>query len=98
MADGEIADHADRARRHYQVTFALLALAGVAYALLQSLVAPGGYTIAFAACALALALGFVAGLAIPPRRPADAFAAHEAGDLAEVAPRESTDPEPTLSR
>ena len=40
MADGEIAQHAGRARRHYQVTFALLALAGVAYALLQSLVAP----------------------------------------------------------
>jgi len=40
MADSEIADHADHARRHYQVTFALLALAGVSYALLQSLVAP----------------------------------------------------------
>jgi len=40
MADGEIADRGDRACRHYQVTFALLALAGVSYALLQSLVAP----------------------------------------------------------
>src|SRR5579862_2519743 len=40
MAHGEIADNADRARRHYKVTFALLALAGVSYALLQSLVAP----------------------------------------------------------
>src|ERR1700751_670608 len=40
MAHGEIADNADHARRHYKVTFALLALAGVSYALLQSLVAP----------------------------------------------------------
>jgi len=39
-----------------------------------------GFTIAFAACALALALGFLVGLAIPPRRPADAFAPHETGD------------------
>ena len=50
--------------------------------ILGSTVGPGGYpsadgfTIAFAACALALALGVVAGLAIPPRRPADAFARH----------------------
>jgi MFS family permease len=44
-----------------------------------------GFTIAFAACALALALGVLAGLAIPQRRPADAFAPHEAGDLQEVA-------------
>ena len=40
-----------------------------------------GYTIAFATCAIALAIGFVVGLAIPQRRPADAFAPHEAGDL-----------------
>jgi EmrB/QacA subfamily drug resistance transporter len=40
-----------------------------------------GYTVAFAACALALMLGAAVGLAIPQRRPADAFAAHEAGDL-----------------
>jgi EmrB/QacA subfamily drug resistance transporter len=40
-----------------------------------------GYTVAFAACALALALGAAVGLAIPQRRPADAFASHEAGDL-----------------
>lgn len=44
-----------------------------------------GFTIAFAACALALAIGFVVGLAVPQRRPADAFAPHEAGDLREVA-------------
>jgi predicted MFS family arabinose efflux permease len=43
-----------------------------------------GFTVAFAACALALALGFLVGLAIPQRRPADAFAPHEAGDLQEV--------------
>jgi hypothetical protein len=30
----------ERARQHYNVTFALLALAAVSYALLQSLVAP----------------------------------------------------------
>jgi EmrB/QacA subfamily drug resistance transporter len=40
MAQSEITDQAGRARQHYQVTFALLALAGVSYALLQSLVAP----------------------------------------------------------
>jgi EmrB/QacA subfamily drug resistance transporter len=44
-----------------------------------------GFTIAFAACALALALGFLVGLAIPQRRPADAFAPHETGDLPERA-------------
>ncbi|MBV9192775.1 MAG: MFS transporter [Solirubrobacterales bacterium] len=44
-----------------------------------------GFTVAFAACALALAAGVLVGLAIPPRRPADAFSAHEAGDLAESA-------------
>jgi EmrB/QacA subfamily drug resistance transporter len=36
-----------------------------------------GFTIAFASCALALALGVVVGLAIPPRRPEDAFAGEE---------------------
>jgi hypothetical protein len=40
MADGQIADSAARPGQHYQVTFALLALAGVSYALSQSLVAP----------------------------------------------------------
>ena len=40
-----------------------------------------GYTVAFAACALALAVGALVGLAIPQRRPADAFVSHEAGDL-----------------
>jgi MFS family permease len=44
-----------------------------------------GFTVGFATCALALALGVLVGLAIPQRRPADAFAPHEAGDLAEVA-------------
>jgi MFS family permease len=32
-----------------------------------------GFTLAFASCALALGLGVVVGLAIPPRRPSDAF-------------------------
>jgi MFS family permease len=41
----------------------------------------GGFTAAFAACALALALGVLAGLAIPPRRVEQAFATHETGDL-----------------
>ncbi|HEV2593408.1 MAG TPA: MFS transporter [Gaiellaceae bacterium] len=41
-----------------------------------------GYTLAFALCAIALAIGVVVGLAIPPRRPEEAFAAHEVGDLA----------------
>jgi MFS family permease len=44
-----------------------------------------GFTVAFAACAIAIALGVVVGLAIPQRRPADAFATHEAGDLVGVA-------------
>ena len=43
-----------------------------------------GFTVAFGACALALALGLLVGLAIPQRRPADAFGPHEAGDLQEV--------------
>jgi EmrB/QacA subfamily drug resistance transporter len=41
-----------------------------------------GYTIAFALCAIALAVGVVVGLAIPPRRPEEAFAEHAVGDLA----------------
>jgi hypothetical protein len=40
---------------------------------------------AFAACAIALVLGVLVGLAIPQRRPVDTFAAHEAGDLPGVA-------------
>jgi MFS family permease len=46
-----------------------------------------GYTVAFAGCALALALGVVVGLAIPQRRPAEAFAPHPAGDLSGAASR-----------
>jgi MFS family permease len=41
----------------------------------------GGFTTAFAACALALVAGVLVGLAIPQRRPENAFATHEAGDL-----------------
>ncbi len=44
-----------------------------------------GFTIAFTACALAIALGFLVGLAIPQRRPEQAFAPHEAGDLPDSA-------------
>ena len=44
-----------------------------------------GFTVAFTACAVALALGVVVGLAIPQRRPADAFVRHEVGDLSELA-------------
>ena len=44
-----------------------------------------GFTIAFACCAVALALGVVVGLAIPQRRPADAFASHETGEVTGVA-------------
>jgi MFS family permease len=40
-----------------------------------------GYTLAFAACAVALALGVLVGLAIPQRRPEDAFRPHATGDL-----------------
>jgi EmrB/QacA subfamily drug resistance transporter len=73
------------------------AFGGAAVAsILASTVGAGGYpsargfTIAFGACALALALGFVAGLAIPPRRPVDAFGPHEAGDVTEVEVHESS--------
>lgn len=41
-----------------------------------------GYTIAFALCAIVLLVGVVVGLAIPQRRPEEAFASHEVGDLA----------------
>jgi EmrB/QacA subfamily drug resistance transporter len=41
-----------------------------------------GYSIAFALCAIALVVGVVVGLAIPQRRPEEAFAPHEVGDLA----------------
>ena len=40
-----------------------------------------GFTAAFAACALALVVGVLTGLAIPQRRPEQAFTPHEAGDL-----------------
>jgi MFS family permease len=40
-----------------------------------------GYTQAFAACAFALAFGLLVGLAIPPRRPEEAFASHLVGNL-----------------
>ncbi|MBV8257557.1 MAG: MFS transporter [Actinobacteria bacterium] len=40
-----------------------------------------GFTVAFGLCAAALAVGVVSGFAIPQRRPADAFGAHEVGDL-----------------
>lgn len=56
----------------------------VTASILAGSVGAGGYTVAFAACALALGLGLVVGLAIPQRRPADAFAPHEAGDLQEL--------------
>jgi MFS family permease len=43
----------------------------------------GGFTAAFAACAVAPALGILVGFLIPGRRPDDAFAEHDVGDLAE---------------
>jgi MFS family permease len=39
------------------------------------------FTAAFALCAIAPAIGFLTGFAIPQRQPEDAFAPHEAGDL-----------------
>lgn len=42
-----------------------------------------GYTAAFAACAIAPAVGLLIGFRIPGRRPRDAFARHEVGDLLE---------------
>jgi EmrB/QacA subfamily drug resistance transporter len=41
-----------------------------------------GFTAAFALCAGALVVGVLVGLAIPQRRPEQAFEPHEAGDLA----------------
>ena len=43
----------------------------------------GSFTRAYAVCAGALLVGVLAGLAIPQRRPEDAFASHEVGDLDE---------------
>jgi EmrB/QacA subfamily drug resistance transporter len=42
-----------------------------------------GYTAAFAACAMVPAAGVLIGFLIPGRRPQDAFAHHEVGDLVE---------------
>ena len=42
-----------------------------------------GYTLAFALCAAGLAVGVVAALAIPQRRPEEAFGQHPVGDLAD---------------
>ncbi len=42
-----------------------------------------GYTVAFAACAIAPAVGMLVGFRIPGRRTEDAFARHEVGDLIE---------------
>jgi len=43
------------------------------------------YTVAFVVCAVALAFGVAVGLAIPQRRPEEAFAPHEVGDLPGIA-------------
>jgi EmrB/QacA subfamily drug resistance transporter len=59
----------------------------VVASILAATVSAGGYpsghsyTVAFAACASAVILGALVGLAIPQRRPADAFVRHEVGDL-----------------
>ncbi len=66
-----------RARRHYNVTFALLALVAVSYALLQSLVAP-----ALPDIQRALHINFNG---VSWVLTAYLFAPHEAGDLS---PRE----------
>ncbi|MBA3843456.1 MAG: MFS transporter [Actinobacteria bacterium] len=42
-----------------------------------------GYTVAFALCAVGLAVGVLAGAAIPPRRPEATFERHPIGDLTE---------------
>jgi EmrB/QacA subfamily drug resistance transporter len=47
----------------------------------------GSYTAAFAACAIAPAVGVLIGFLIPGRQPRDAFARHEVGDLVEEASR-----------
>ncbi|HEU5215787.1 MAG TPA: MFS transporter [Gaiellaceae bacterium] len=44
-----------------------------------------GYTAAFAACAIAPAVGVLIGFLIPGRRPQDAFEHHEVGELLEEA-------------
>jgi EmrB/QacA subfamily drug resistance transporter len=44
-----------------------------------------GYSQAFALCAVALVAGVVAGLAIPQRRPEEAFGPHAVGDLSGAA-------------
>jgi hypothetical protein len=44
-----------------------------------------GYTSAFTLCAVALAVGVVAGLWIPQRRPEEAFGPHAVGDPTELA-------------
>jgi EmrB/QacA subfamily drug resistance transporter len=43
----------------------------------------GGYTAAFAACAIAPAVGVLIGFLTPGRQPQDAFARHDVGDLVE---------------
>jgi hypothetical protein len=43
-----------------------------------------GYTGAFGFCAAALFVGVLVGLAIPQRRPEQAFEPHPVGDLADV--------------
>jgi MFS family permease len=46
-----------------------------------------GYTLALAACAAAPLVGVLVGLAIPQRRPEQAFAPHDVGDLPGIATR-----------
>jgi EmrB/QacA subfamily drug resistance transporter len=43
-----------------------------------------GFTAAYGVCAIALAVGVLAALAVPRRSPAAAFEPHEAGDLVEL--------------
>ena len=47
----------------------------------------GTYTAAFAACAIAPAVGILIGFLIPGRRPQDVFERHEIGDLVEETSR-----------
>ena len=54
------------------------------------------FTLAFAACAAAPLLGAVVGLAIPQRRPEDAFTPHTAGDLPAAGHAATGDPERLL--
>jgi MFS family permease len=44
-----------------------------------------GFTVAFASCALVLGLGVLVGLAIPPRRSADAFVTEEPSEVLTLA-------------